>query len=92
MRNYDSLKCRNDHRIIYNSGERIAKKIAKLGYRWQYGTDLCNEWQIFESTVEENSSALEALSLLNRLNNSFPNISIALRITFMPCLLHQHLR
>lgn len=39
-----------------------------------------HELQMFKSLVEENINSLQSLSVLKKLNDSFPNITIALRI------------
>lgn len=44
------------------------------------GNELYHELQIFKSLVEINTTALQSLSILKKLNGSFPNITIALRI------------
>ncbi|KAL4113700.1 hypothetical protein QTP88_017279 [Uroleucon formosanum] len=42
--------------------------------------ELYHELQIFKSLVEINTTALQSFSMLKKLNGSFPNITIALRI------------
>ncbi|KAL4097879.1 hypothetical protein QTP88_022582 [Uroleucon formosanum] len=44
------------------------------------GNELYHEFQIFKSLMEINTTALQSLSILKKLNGSFPNITVALRI------------
>jgi len=44
------------------------------------GNELYHELQILKSLVEINTTALQSLSILKKINGSFPNITIALRI------------
>jgi len=44
------------------------------------GNELYHELQIFKSLVEISTTALQSLSMLKKLNGSFPNITVALRI------------
>ncbi|KAL4149652.1 hypothetical protein QTP88_003544 [Uroleucon formosanum] len=44
------------------------------------GNELYHELQIFKSLLEINTTALQSLSILKKLNGSFPNITVALRI------------
>ncbi|KAL4113937.1 hypothetical protein QTP88_017487 [Uroleucon formosanum] len=44
------------------------------------GNELYHELQIFKSLMEINTTALQSLPILKKLNGSFPNITVALRI------------
>ncbi|XP_060846275.1 uncharacterized protein LOC132925937 [Rhopalosiphum padi] len=44
------------------------------------GNELYHELPIFKSLVEISTTALQSLSILKKLNGSFPNITVALRI------------